>query len=225
MKFSILFEDEFFISAQKPAGLPSQPTVDKRRPDFFSALKKQLIEERGESFYLALHHRLDRDTSGVMIFAKSREANEPLAQMFKKHEIQKTYVCLTALKKTPDHWEVINHLTEQRDPILKKMKMKSVRSGGDRAHTLFKKLKTFKKGLLVEARPLTGRMHQIRVHLAEAGLGIFGDDIYPSPKNPSAPRLMLHALRLEFTHPFTKENINIESSIPEDFEAFQDQLK
>ncbi|KHD87889.1 MAG: ribosomal large subunit pseudouridine synthase C [Bdellovibrio sp. ArHS] len=224
MIYNILFEDDYFLAAEKPAGLPSQPTVDKRRPDFFTSLKKQLKDERGTDFYLGLHHRLDRDTSGVMIFTKNKIANEPLAEMFKKHLIQKTYLCLTAPKKCPDQWEIKNHLTEVRDPVLKKIKMKSVHSGGDKAHTLFRKLKTFKKGHLIEAQPQSGRMHQIRVHLAEQGLGIFGDDIYPAPKNPTAPRLMLHALSLEFIHPFTKISIKIECPLPKDFQQMEQQL-
>lgn len=225
MVASILYEDEFFLAAIKPAGLPSQPTVDKRRLDFFTLLKKQMSEERGPQFYLGLHHRLDRDTSGVMIFTKNKAANEPLAEMFKKHLIQKTYLCFTKANKCPDEWQVQNHLDEIRDPVLKKMKMHSVHSGGKKAHTLFRKLQTYPKGLLIEAKPLTGRMHQIRVHLAERGLGIFGDDIYPAPKSPQAPRLMLHALRLEFIHPFTQKFITIECPLPEDMEKFQTLLK
>lgn len=221
MTFNILFEDEFFLAAEKPAGLPSQPTVDKKRPDFFSSLKKQLKADRGEGFYLGLHHRLDRDTSGVMIFAKCKEANEPLAALFKQHKIQKTYLCFAKSHECPDAWETKNFLAEIRDPVLKKMKMHSVRSGGNKAHTLFRKVKTLKKGLLIEAKPLTGRMHQIRVHLAEAGLGIFGDDIYPAPQTPKAPRLMLHAFRLEFIHPWTQTDITIECPMPEDMNQFQ----
>lgn len=225
MNIRILYEDEYFIAAAKPAGMPSQPTVDKRRTDFFTLLKKELAEDRGSQFYLGLHHRLDRDTSGVMIFTKNKNANEALAEMFKKHHIQKTYVCYTRLKKCPEHWEVQNHLAEIRDPVLKKMKMHSVRSGGLKAHTVFRKMETFKKGLLIEAKPLSGRMHQIRVHLSEQDLGIFGDDIYPAPKSPTAPRLMLHALRLEFTHPFTQNFITIECPLPEDMTKFQELLK
>ena len=225
MTFPILFEDENFIVAEKPPGLPSQPTVDKTRPDFFSLLKKQLQEERGADFYLALHHRLDRDTSGLMIFAKTKKANEPLADLFKKHKIQKTYLCLTQLGKCPPQWEEINFLAEVRDPILKKMKMHSVRSGGQKAHTRFRVLEKLKKGFLIEAQPLTGRMHQIRVHLAERGLGIFGDDIYPCLKNPQPPRLMLHAFSLEFTHPFTGELLKIETPLPADMEKFKSSLR
>lgn len=220
MTFNILFEDEFFLAAEKPAGLPSQPTVDPRRPDFFTELKKELKKMRGEDFYLALHHRLDRDTSGVMIFAKTKAANEPLANLFRQHQIQKTYVCLTRLNKCPEHWEVENHLAELRDPVLKKMKMHAVRSGGAKAHTIFKKLKILKKGLLIEAKPLSGRMHQIRVHLSDFGLGIYGDDIYPAPQSPRPPRLMLHAVQLEFIHPFSQKPTLIECPIPRDMIDF-----
>lgn len=224
MTFRILFEDDYFLAAEKPAGMPSQPTVDKNRPDFFTELKKQLQETTGAP-YLALHHRLDRDTSGVMIFAKNKETNEPLADLFKTHKIQKTYLCLTKrTQKAPESWEVDNHLGEMRDAKLKKMKMVRVHSGGDRAHTLFRKLEVFPDALLVEARPLTGRMHQIRVHLADRGMGIFGDDIYASPKIPVAPRLMLHAFSLDFIHPFTGAPVHIECALPEDMQKFMKTL-
>lgn len=223
--FQILFEDEYFIVAEKPSGLPSQATVDKTRPHFYSLLKKQLQQERGQDFYLALHHRLDRDTSGLMIFAKNKQANIPLADLFKNHHIQKTYLCFTKPGKWPggesSAWQESNFLAETRDPRLKKMKMHSVRSGGQKAITEFQLLQRLSCGLFIEAKPLTGRMHQIRVHLAEKGLGIFGDDIYPCAHQPIAPRLMLHAFRLEFKHPFTHESLLIEKEIPDDMQEFK----
>lgn len=221
MSFKVLFEDDYFLAAEKPAGLPSQATVDKRRPDFFNLLKKQLQAQYGADFYLGLHHRLDRDTSGTMIFTKNKSANENLALLFKHHLIQKTYLCWTGYKQTPDQWEVTDHLTEIRDPLTKKMKMHSVRSGGKKAHTLFRRLKSLPQGLLIEAQPLTGRMHQIRVHLSEAGLGIYGDDIYPSTMKPTASRLMLHAFKLNFIHPWTQAKIQIECPPPTDFQDFE----
>lgn len=221
----ILFEDEYFLAAVKPSGLPSQATVDKSRPDFFTTLKKQLQAERGKDFYLALHHRLDRDTSGVMIFAKNKLANEPLADLFKKHQIQKTYLCLARKKKKlEEKWIVENHLLEKRDAKTKKMKMVSVKSGGDKALTHFQTLKIFDKGVLIQAQPRTGRMHQIRVHLAENGMGIFGDDLYDSPPAPKAERLMLHAFALDFVHPLTQEKIHLEAPMPEAMTAFMELL-
>lgn len=225
MIFQILYEDDYYLAAVKPAGMPSQATVDKRRPDFFTLLKKQLAEERGKGFYLGSHHRLDRDTSGVMIFTKDKQANETLAELFTKHLIQKTYICFTQVNKCPDQWQVQNYLAETRDPSLKKMKMRSVRSGGKPARTLFRKIESYRKGLMIEAKPLTGRMHQIRVHLSEYGLGIFGDDIYPCAHNPKPPRLMLHASCLEFAHPFTGKSIIIECPLPADMEHFKELLR
>ncbi|MFS4459730.1 RluA family pseudouridine synthase [Bdellovibrio sp. HCB2-146] len=220
MSFKILFEDEYFLVAEKPAGLPSQPTVDKKRPDFFTSLKKQVSEPPHSLNYLGLHHRLDRDTSGVMIFTKQKAANDSLADLFKSHRIQKTYLCLTSRRKMPPQWQVENFLAEYRDPKLKKIRMRSVNSGGQKAITDFRLLEDYARGMLIEAKPRTGRMHQIRVHLAEAHMGIFGDDIYPCLKIPQPPRLMLHAHALEFEHPFTHKAIRIESPMPEDMQAF-----
>lgn len=223
--FQILFEDEYFLASEKPAGLPTQDTVDKTRPSFFSALKKQLQQERGQDFYLALHHRLDRDTSGVMIFAKTKEANNPLADLFKNHEIQKTYWALTAKFRCKPQWQSKNFLAEIQRTNKERARMIPVQSGGQIAITDFKVLEDLGSGLMIEARPQTGRMHQIRTHLSERGLGIFGDDLYTAPKTPTAPRLMLHAHSLEFKHPMTEESIRIESPLPTDMEDFKKILK
>ncbi len=221
MSFAILFEDDYFLAAVKPPGLPSQATVDKNRPDFYTALKAQLSKGTPPIDYLGLHHRLDRDTSGVMIFTKQRAANEALAELFQSHRIQKTYLCLTQRRKMPEQWQTENFLAEFRDSKLKKMRMRSVLSGGQKAITDFNLLKVMAQGMLIQARPRTGRMHQIRVHLSEAHMGIFGDDLYPCLKIPQAPRLMLHAQSLEFIHPFTQMEIKIECPLPADMAGFQ----
>lgn len=221
--FKILFEDEDFLVAEKPAGIPSQPTLDKGRVDFYTALKEQ-VAKVGVS-YLALHHRLDRDTSGLMIFAKSQRANIPLATLFQEHKIQKTYRCIIQKKPKHDSWEEQNYLAEVRDAKTKKMKMTRVNSGGKPAHTLFSVVERFKGGSLVEAKPLSGRMHQIRVHLAERSYGIFGDDLYPAPKGDFVSRLMLHAFSLEFVHPFSGEVIYIECPLPQDMLKFLASLR
>lgn len=213
----ILFEDDYFVAA-KPAGLSSQATLDSRRPHFFGELRRIYPQ-------LALHHRLDRDTSGVMIFAKNPLANASLGELFRRHEIQKTYLCLCARRPGPDHFSVRNHLASWQRRRRERERMIVVQSGGLFAHTDFRVLEKFPEGLLVEARPHTGRMHQIRVHLSSRGLGIFGDDLYASPAKPLAPRLMLHAWSLELTHPFTHRTIRIEAPVPTDFRSFQDVLK
>jgi RluA family pseudouridine synthase len=220
MSFKILFEDDYFLAADKPAGLPCQATVDKTRPSFFTELHKQLKAERGDDTYLALHHRLDRDTSGVMIFAKAKAANTPLADLFKEHRIQKTYVCFTKKAPKVTSWEVKNFLAEAPRTNKERAKMIAVNSGGLPAHTHFEIIEKLLKGFFILARPKTGRMHQIRVHLSGEGYGIFGDDLYPCPTVPPPPRLMLHAESLEFIHPFTQEKIFIESPLPQDMIDF-----
>lgn len=217
MSHVILFEDEYFLAVDKPAGLPSQATLDPKRPHLFGELRRTYPG-------LALHHRLDRDTSGVMLFAKIKEANIPLAEMFEKHHIQKTYRCLCARKAGPAQFRVENYLAPFSRSRKERQRMILVQSGGQRAETEFQVLETYSQGSLVEARPLTGRMHQIRVHLSSRGMGIFGDDLYASPKTPAAPRLMLHAFSLEFVHPFSRQNTRIEAPLPKDFAAFQSTL-
>lgn len=224
MIFEILFEDHDFLAANKPAGLPSQPTLDKSRRDFYTLLKEQLIQRDGADSYLALHHRLDRDTSGIMLFAKSKRANLPLANLFRGREIHKTYWCLINAKNIRERWEVKNFLAEFQDGKTKRSKMQSVHSGGSPALTCFSLLENLRRGQLIEANPKTGRMHQIRVHLSEFQRGIYGDDLYHSPQVPKAPRLMLHAYALEFVHPFTNEKMKIKAPLPEDFIAFKELL-
>jgi RluA family pseudouridine synthase len=215
--FPILFEDDYFVAAAKPAGLSTQATLDKSRPHFFGELKKHYD-------YLALHHRLDRDTSGVLLFAKRKEANIPLGEMFQKHHIQKTYLCLCALRAGPPQFTVKNHLAPMQKSRKERERMIVVQSGGQVAETHFEVLQKFTRGQLIQAQPRTGRMHQIRVHLSSRGLGIFGDDLYASPTAPAAGRLMLHAQRLQFQHPFTSAQIEILSPLPEDFLRFQTAL-
>ncbi len=216
--FRILFEDDFFVAAEKPTGMSTQATVDKSRPHFFGELQKRYE-------YLALHHRLDRDTSGVMLFAKKKEANIPLADMFKKHAIQKTYLCLSGKRAGPETFTVKNYLAEFQKSNKEKARMVVVNSGGQVAETHFVILEQYMQGQLIQAQPQTGRMHQIRVHLSSRGLGIYGDDLYASPKEPVAKRLMLHAWKLEFKHPFTHEATRIDCPMPSDFTDFQSSLR
>lgn len=224
MKTRILYEDDFFVAAEKPSGIPTQQTVDKKRPDFFTQLKSELSIRDGDTGYLGLHHRLDRGTSGILLLSKTKSANKPLASLFQERLIKKTYLAITGMSDCPQQWEIKNYLAEYKDPLDKKMKMKSVKSGGLPAHTGFKKIEKFKRGLLIQAEPHTGRMHQIRVHLAEAKMGIFGDDLYPHPQEPYASRLMLHAFKLEFIHPFTHQLISIDCPPPQEMLSFQSHL-
>ncbi len=213
----ILFEDDDLIAVDKPPGIPSQPTLDPRR--FHMALAVELaLRARGEaSVYVGQHQRLDLDTSGVLLFTKAKRANKNLGEQFREHRLQKTYVALVASSRLQvgSQWEVRNHLAIESKSS---GRLKSVRSGGDYAETKFEVLSTSERSSLIEARPRTGRRHQIRVHLAERGLPILGDATYARPGvRDLAPRLMLHARRLELQHPVTGAELVIEAPLPKDF--------
>lgn len=209
----IIFEDEYIVLVNKPAGLPSQPTVDKNRKDLFSALKSQLKSEN-----IFLHHRLDRDTSGVILFSKSKRANSPLTEMFKSHAFKKTYYCLAkASEKSQKMWTIENHLVARRKNG-SSVKMFRTESGGDFAKTEFKLIAQNSQASFVQASPLTGRTHQIRVHMLHSGMPILGDSLYGG-KSPQVPRLMLHAGELAFLHPITSEKLFIQAELPQDFQS------
>ena len=229
----ILFEDEWLIAVDKPVGLPTQPTLDESRANLFGVLKDFLQKRDGGSPYLGLHHRLDRDTSGVVLFTKDQKANAGVAALFSSRVLQKTYLALClAGSSCPDFWEVKNYLGVVARAG-KASKFGAVRSGGDPAHTTFKVIERFAGALLVEAQPHTGRTHQIRVHLAGDGRPILGDGFYGGPANwrPSPgvniniPRVMLHATSLVFCHPVTNASVEIRSPMPADFAACVKQLR
>jgi RluA family pseudouridine synthase len=230
----ILFEDEWLIAVDKPAGLPTQPTLDARRPSTFSVLLAHLQQRDGGTPYLGLHHRLDRDTSGVLLFTKDKKANAGTAALFAGKTIQKTYQALTVVgAAVPDTWDVVNHLGAV-GRVQKAVRYGAVRSGGDPAQTSFRVLERLPAALLVEARPHTGRTHQIRVHLSEGGHAIFGDPFYGGPTHlPADPgsgvgpvtRVMLHAASLEFPHPMTHAALKITSAPPADFEQCRQALR
>jgi len=218
----VLYEDDRLIAIDKPPGLPTAPTVDPGRPSLFRGVLEYLGERAGRAAYLGLHQRLDRDTSGVVLFAKDPAVNPALARAFAGHEVVKAYHALTRrpARRPPREWRATSPLAVRGRG--RSARVAAVRHGGLPAETRFRLTRVLPRGLLVEARPLTGRKHQVRVHLAQAGLPILGDDLYGgrAPGGLEAPRLMLHASRLELTHPSTGERLVVESPHPEDFRRF-----
>jgi 23S rRNA pseudouridine1911/1915/1917 synthase len=216
----IVFEDPWLVAVDKPSGMPFHKTADPSRPDLVSAVRRLLAARPGgpPQPYLGVHQRLDRDTSGVALFAKHPDANAGLAAAFGNRRVVKVYHALTVrpLSLPPARWTL-----EGRLGVIgsgRRAKVGSVAEGGDVARTDFTLLETLRSALLIEARPRTGRKHQIRAQLAEAGLAILGDTRY-SGRAPCVlvPRLMLHACRLELVHPVTGEPLAVESAYPEDF--------
>jgi 23S rRNA pseudouridine955/2504/2580 synthase len=215
----ILFEDADIIAINKPAGLASQATLDRKRHHLVNAVELYL-RQSSKNPYVGLHHRLDRDTSGVLVLTKSKRANKNFAEQVSTHALTKTYVAISAIfpnSKISDEWEVKNHL---RKSHRMKGRMEIVRSGGDYAETKFTLLKPLQEAIVVKAEPKTGRMHQIRVHLSSGALPILGDHVYGTRATfKRAPRMMLHAWQLQFKHPITGQTMQVAAPLPNDMQS------
>jgi RluA family pseudouridine synthase len=216
---ALLFRDDVLLAVDKPPGLPTHATADRSRPTLVGHVERHL-RATGAGSYVAVHQRLDRDTSGVVLFATDARANAGLARAFEGRTVEKTYAALTARPPTlpPGPFHVTVPLAVPRRPG-------AVRSEAPKpAETVVFVREAFADALLVEARPLTGRKHQVRAHLALAGMPILGDRVYGGAGG-RAPRLMLHARRLALPHPVTGEPLVIESPLPPDFEAVLKRLR
>ena len=230
-----MFEDEDLIVIDKPPGLPAQPTLDKARDNLFAAVNRFLSKRDGVvKPYVGVHHRLDRDTSGIVLFTKSQRVNAAAAEIFSNHQGLKIYQALTVPRpnsgsrsKLEKEWTIKNYLGKISSKS-KRARYGAVDSDGDLAETSFRVIAEHPRGIRIEAIPRTGRTHQIRVHLSEYGLPILGDDLYGADNNPGrdgpAPRLMLHAAQLIFPHPITRCEICVKSRLPGDFEQCLDRI-
>jgi RluA family pseudouridine synthase len=227
---TVLFEDAWLLAVDKPAGLQVHASADPSRPDLFNLVRARLAArgagDASQPPYLALHHRLDVETSGVLLFAVDRAANDGLARAFADHRIEKRYAALTARPAG-----TIARSWIERGPLAPVGQGRSARmgivAGGQQAETRFAVLRRFRSALLIDASPATGRKHQVRAHLAAAGLPILGDARYGGTTaiaGNTVPRVMLHASMLCLRHPVTGATLEIASAYPADFLRLLDSL-
>lgn len=213
----IVYEDAELIAYNKESGRPSQGVPHDAHNNILAALTRMLAV-RGERSRLWLLHRLDADTSGILLFAKNKEAAGTLGRAFQKGEVEKEYLALGLGRGTPKQsFSVKNFIAKEGRRYVNRKA-----APGLAAHTDFDSLKRFDTPIpasggdfreaLFRARPRTGRTHQIRLHLAHNGWPIRGDRFYGRPEvetlNP-APRLMLASARLTFTHPKSGRTVDI----------------
>ena len=211
----ILYQDEHYLGVYKPAGLSSHPTRDPKRPSLFTWVGEHYPELASAT----LSHRLDVETSGVLLFAKTREARQCLDQLFKQHLIRKTYFGLAYGKGCSEKsgtWQ--DYVRENVQSKLSRMEI--VNTGGDLAITDYETIGEGPGVSLLRFSPHTGRKHQIRAQAASHGHPLVGDALYgPFSQDQGLPtfRHWLHAAALEFTDPLGKGAIKIESPVPQDF--------
>lgn len=208
----ILFEDEAIIVINKDASLLSMATDDPKEPTAYRQLS-QYVKEDNKANRIFVVHRLDRDTSGVMLFAKSEELKEKLQNNWKEIVKERIYTALVEGEIKKDAGTISSWLTES-----KAMKVHSSPkdNGGQHAVTHYRKIRANKEYSLLEVELETGRKNQIRVHMESLGHPVAGDKKYGARTNPMK-RLGLHATTLAFIHPATGELVRFSAPVPKAF--------
>lgn len=192
MDIPVIYEDAYLLVVEKPSGLLTVPTSKN--------------EKRTLTSILGLYpcHRLDRDTSGLIIYAKNKAVQGKMAEEFKKRQVKKTYIAF------------ISGIFGKKEGVIKN------RIEGKFAQTHYKVIENKSGFAIVEVKPVTGRTNQIRIHFKSTGHPILGEDRFAFRRDfqIKAKRLMLHAGVLEFKHPITCKMLRLESSLPQAFVDF-----
>ncbi|NDY74064.1 RluA family pseudouridine synthase [Desulfobacter hydrogenophilus] len=220
---NILYEDDYILMLDKPAGLVVHPGAGNASGTLVNALiaHHSVFGEQGwDKERPGIVHRLDKDTSGLMVIAKNLKSLEFLQKEFKQRRVEKHYLALARGENIPDAGVIERPIG--RHPRHRK-RMAILDENGRYAKTRFRVINRFSSGCLMDIRLYTGRTHQIRVHFYDQGMPLFGDCIYQErrfrKKDPMATRLMLHSRTLSFRHPYSGVRLSFEASMPEDFKT------
>ncbi|MDR3599593.1 MAG: RluA family pseudouridine synthase [Desulfosporosinus sp.] len=209
---NIVFEDAYIIIIEKKAGLLSIATATEKEQTAYSILSEH-VKKRDPKNKIFVLHRLDRDTSGIMMFAKSEKVQQLLQKAWKETVLERSYVAVVEGLVTQERGTITSWLTESKAFI---MYSSRTPNEGQKAVTHYEVLKKNKHYSLMEVKLETGRKNQIRVHMQDIGHSIIGDKKYGATKHPIG-RLGLHARVLAFRHPITGEEVRYETDIPKEF--------
>ena len=213
----IIYEDKDIIVVNKPKGMvvhPANGNPDGTLVNAIMAICKDSLSGIGGELRPGIVHRLDKDTSGVLIVAKNDKAHINMSEQIKEHQVEKTYIALVR-GIVKENEASISMPIGRSDKDRKKM---AVKKNGKNAITHFKVLERFPKHncTLLEIKIETGRTHQIRVHLSHIGYPVIGDEVYSSGKNEwNVKGQCLHAKSLKFKHPITNKEMFLEAKIPD----------
>ena len=221
----IVYEDNDILVVNKQKGLVVHPGNGNPDGTLVNAIMnhcKESLSGIGGEIRPGIVHRLDKDTSGILIIAKNDKAHINISEQIKNHEVKKTYIALV-------RGIVRENMATIDMPIARSNKDRTkmaVSKNGKNAITHIKVLERFKEFTLLEVNIETGRTHQIRVHLSEIGYPIVGDYVYSNGKNPfNVVGQMLHSMRIEFKHPVTNKQMKLEAELPEYFEEILTSLR
>jgi len=209
----ILFEDEAVLAVNKPAGLL---TIQDGYQPHLPHLYAQVVQYLGQAWIV---HRLDKDTSGLVLFAKTAPAHQRLSLAFEQRQVQKTYLAICLGQPT---WETLTVNRPLRINVGRRHRTIVDPAHGRPARTDFRVTERFTDCAWIECSPHSGYTHQIRAHLFSIGHPILQDPLYfsaaaPPPAQPPIQRLALHAAQIHLTHPFTFQPLSLQAPIPADF--------
>ena len=212
----IVYEDADLLVVDKPAGLPVHPAPGHPSHTVANAVLSYLptLAKDADSLRPGIVHRLDKDTSGLLIIAKNRLAQANLSQQFKSRIVKKTYITLVQGKLTPEKGTI--EAAIGRDPSHRQRM--AITAKGREARTEYKVIEYIGNYSFLEIKPETGRTHQIRVHLAAIGFPVVGDTTY-GLKSSRFPRQFLHASKITFKLPSNDKEITLESPLPPDLQS------
>ena len=213
----VIYEDNDIIVVNKPKGMvvhPGNGNPDGTLVNAILNMCKESLSGIGGEIRPGIVHRIDKDTSGILIVAKNDKSHISLSEQIKNHEVKKIYIALVK-GVIPEDEATITLPIARSKTDRKKM---AVDKNGKEAVTHFKVIERFDKYTLLELKIDTGRTHQIRVHMSYIGFPVVGDLVYSNGKNEfGVEGQMLHAKRLEFTHPTTNKKMELEAELPDYF--------
>jgi 23S rRNA pseudouridine1911/1915/1917 synthase len=214
MELRIAYEDEHLVVVDKPAGLVVHPAPGHATGTLVHGLLAHDVAG-GDEDRPGIVHRLDRDTSGLMVVARSEEAHRRLQELVRRRELERHYLALVVGKPRSRAGRIEAPIgRDRREPMRHSLDTDTPHD----AVTHFEVVELFPRHALLDVKLETGRTHQIRVHLNAVGLPVAGDSAYGRPHELGLERQFLHAARLAFTHPFTGERVAVESPLPEDLQ-------
>jgi len=227
LPLDIVFEDDDLVVVNKPAGMVVHVGAGVRSGTLVNALLHHVrtLARAGGDLRPGIVHRLDRMTSGLVVVAKNDEALRSLAQQFKSREVHKTYLALVHGRVAPEQGRVAAPVG--RDPH-RRVRMRTSGLAAREASTGYRVVRRFPRFTLLEVHPLTGRTHQIRVHLASIGHPVVGDTLYGAParlrldaqEEKTLARNFLHAAAIRFRHPRTGAVLEFEAPLPAELRTF-----
>jgi 23S rRNA pseudouridine1911/1915/1917 synthase len=215
MDLRIAYEDEHLVVVDKPAGLVVHPAPGHATGTLLHGLLAHDVAG-GDEDRPGIVHRLDRDTSGLMVVARSDEAHRRLQELVRRRELERHYVALVVGKPRSRAGRIEAPIgRDRREPMRHSLDTDTPRE----AVTHFEVVELFPRHALLDVKLETGRTHQIRVHLSAIGLPVAGDPVYGRPHELGLERQFLHAARLAFRHPFTGEQVEVGSPLPDDLQT------